>query len=392
MRTEHGTGLGQVPLTDAAAGRAAASARPAVGLVSPLPPQVGGVASFAEWLLAQEAEIGCRFVTFDLERPPGAPAGGKLGAREAFRQASLALRFARWVRRAPRIVHVCVSYTTTGLIRDLAYVALLRAAGRRVIAHVHGGSLFAGDASVRARLVRLVSRLATATVTIGPSSAAALASLGVEAEWVMNPVRVAPGGGTPPEPSSEALRVLFAGTYGQRKGTPDLLRAVRRTLDAGVRVELVLAGKEEYGGEEAELRSLASELELNGAVKFAGVVGRQRLAELYTEADAFCLPSERDGVPMALLEAMAAALPVVATRVGGIGDLVVDGETGVLVEPGDPGAVADALAALARSADLRRRLGDAGRARVETLAAPPVLVARWREVYRRQGLELERES
>jgi glycosyltransferase involved in cell wall biosynthesis len=106
---------------------------------------------------------------------------------------------------------------------------------------------------------------------------------------------------------------------------------VRGALDAGVAVELVLAGKEEYRGEEARLRSLAAELELNGAVRFAGVLGRERLAKLYGEADAFCLPSERDGVPMALLEAMAAGLPVVASRVGGIGDVVVDGETGVLV-------------------------------------------------------------
>lgn len=388
MRTEHEIGLGDVSLTDSAAGRAAASTRPAIGLVSPLPPQVGGVASFAEWLLAHEAAIGCRFVTFDLERPSDAPAGGKVGAGEVLRQTVLAARFAAWVRRAPRVVHLCVSYTTTGLARDVAYAALLRVAGRRVIAHVHGGSLVEGDTSARARLVRLVSRLTHDTITIGPSSAAALASLGVEAEWVMNPVRAGVSDGRRPERSSEALRVLFAGTYGERKGTPALLRAVRRARDSGVSVELVLAGKEEHRGEEAALRSLAAELELNGAVRFAGVVGWERLVELYGEADAFCLPSERDGVPMALLEAMAAGLPVVATGVGGIGDVVLDGETGVLVEPGDPVAVADALSSLAGSEDLRRRLGDAGRARVEALAAPSVLTARWRRIYERQGLRL----
>jgi glycosyltransferase involved in cell wall biosynthesis len=388
MRTEHETRLGAEPLTRAAVGTTAASTRPAVGLVSPLPPQLGGVASFAEWLLAHETEIGCRFVPFDLERPAEAPAGGRFGAREVLRQAALAARFAAWMRRSPRVVHVCVSYTTTGLIRDLAYVALLRAAGRRVIAHVHGGSLAAGDASARARLVRLVSRLAAETVTIGPSSAAALASLGVEATWVMNPVRFAPRDQVRPG-AREVFRVLFAGTYGGRKGTPDLLRAVRGTLDDGFAVELVLAGKEEYRGEEARLRSLAAELDLNGAVRFVGVLGGERLADLYEQADAFCLPSERDGVPMALLEAMAAGLPVVATRVGGIGDVVVDGETGALVAPGDPAALTAALGSLAGSEDLRRRLGDAGRARVEKLAEPTILVARWREIYERQGLLLE---
>ncbi|HEX2505174.1 MAG TPA: glycosyltransferase [Gaiellaceae bacterium] len=386
MRTENARPLGDAPLTDSAAGGAAVSTRPAIGLVSPLPPQVGGVASFAEWLLEHEAEIGCRFVTFDLERPPAGPAGGRLAAGEVLRQARLAVRFVRWARRAPRIVHLCVSYTTTGLVRDLAYAALLRAAGRRVVAHVHGGSLVAGDASARATLVRAVARLAAETVTIGPSSAAALGSLGVRTEWVMNPVRIEPAG---ERRSGATLRVLFAGTYGERKGTPDLLRAVARAQEDGAAVELVLAGKEEHLGEEAVLRSLAAELRLNGSVRFAGLVGRERLAELYGEADAFCLPSERDGVPMALLEAMAAGLPVVATRVGGIGDLVVDGETGLLVGPGDSVAVAEALASLARSQKLRRRLGEAGRARVRELAAPAALVVRWRQIYERHGPGLE---
>ena len=329
---------------------------PTVGLVAPLPPQIGGVAGFAEWLLAHEAEIGCRFVPFDLERPVGAPSGGRPAVGELARQVVFAARFAAWVRRAPRVVHVCVSYTTSGLLRDLAYVALLRLSGRRVIAHVHGGSLVPGEASARARLVRLVSRLAATTVTIGPSSAAALATLGIRAEWVMNPVRVAaPTNGKPPGSDGEGLRVLFAGTYGRRKGTAVLLRAVRTAREAGAEIDLVLAGKEEYRGEEAELRALADELGVARAVSFEGVVAADGLADLYARADAFCLPSRSDGVPMALLEAMSFALPVVASRVGGIGDLVADGETGYLVEPGDDGAVADALGRLAASAELRRR-------------------------------------
>ena len=250
----------------------------------------------------------------------------------------------------------------------------------------------AGDTSARARLVRQVARLAHATVTIGPTSAAALASLGVEADWVMNPVRIGMGSVGRPEGSREGLRVLFAGTYGERKGTPDLLRAVRRARDAGVPVELVLAGKEEHRGEEESLRSLAGELGLNGAVRFAGVLDRDSLAELYRAADAFCLPSERDGVPMALLEALAAGLPVVASRAGGIGDVVVDGESGLLVDPGDSAAVAAALSSLAGSEELRRRLAAGGRARVEALAAPAAIASRWREIYGRQGLRLGREG
>ena len=74
-------------------------------------------------------------------------------------------------------------------------------------------------------------------------------------------------------------------------------------------------------------------------------------------------PSRADNLPLAVLEAMAAGLPVVGTRVGGIPELVVDGETGVLVEPEDPPALAEALDSLAASPELRRELGRAGRAR-----------------------------
>lgn len=387
MLTEHAAAPGDATLTGAKASRVSCEARRPVGLVAPLPPQVGGVASFAEWLLEHEAAIGCRYVVFDLERPPGDEAGGRLRVSALVRQAGLAARFAAWIRRAPRVVHVCVSYTTTGLARDLLFVALLRASGRRPIAHVHGGSLTPGDRSARALLVRLVSGLASDTVTIGPSAAAALASLGVRAGWVMNPVRLAPANGTRPALEGGPLRVLFAGTYGERKGTHDLLQAVRRARDAGADVVLRLAGKEEYRGEEAWLRGLADELGIAGAVGFDGVASPERLTQLYEEADVFCLPSHRDGLPMALLEAMAFGAPVLATGVGGIADVVVDGETGILVEPGNATAIAAALEALAGSAELRARLGEAGRRRAGELAAPEALATRWREIYERQGLD-----
>ena len=90
-----------------------------VGLVAPLPPQVGGVASFAAWLVEHERSIGCRYEPFDLWRPPEAEAGGRVRVAPALRQVRLAARFALWLRSAPDLVHVCVSYSATGVLRDL---------------------------------------------------------------------------------------------------------------------------------------------------------------------------------------------------------------------------------------------------------------------------------
>ena len=100
-----------------------------VGLVAPLPPQVGGVAGFAEWLLAHEGEIGCRFDAFDLWRPETGEVGGRMSLDAVGIQARVLPRFLRWARKAPRLVHYSVSHTATGLARDLLFLPSSRPGG-----------------------------------------------------------------------------------------------------------------------------------------------------------------------------------------------------------------------------------------------------------------------
>ena len=121
---------------------------PTIGLVAPLPPQIGGVASVADWLLTHSSEIGCTYEPFDLRRPPGAGTGGRLTGAAVLEQLRLLARFVRWLPRSPKVVHICISCTPTGLPRDTLYVLLLAAARRRTIAHVHGGDL---ELALRAR-------------------------------------------------------------------------------------------------------------------------------------------------------------------------------------------------------------------------------------------------
>jgi glycosyltransferase involved in cell wall biosynthesis len=151
---------------------------------------------------------------------------------------------------------------------------------------------------------------------------------------------------------------FFAGRMDEQKGIDVLLEAFRR-LPSGPRLRL--AGT---GPQEDEYRRLASELGIDGAVRFLGPVPRARLATLLCESHVFVLPSRYENLPLGVLEAMACARPVVAARVGGVAEMVEDGVEGLLVPPEDPHALALALRRLLEDAPLRRRMGEAGRARV----------------------------
>jgi glycosyltransferase involved in cell wall biosynthesis len=366
------------PVTDVMA------ARP-VGLVAPLPPQVGGVASVAEWLLLHEREINCRYDAFDLWRPADGESGGRFRLSSIVVQARLLGRFVRWLRGAPPLVHYCVSCTRTGLPRDLVFLALARLSGKTTIAHIHSSDLVVLQKSaVRSLGLRGVGRLSAEPVAIAPSLAKILGELGIRSRWILNPIRLEPDGIRSHPPTSR-LRLLFVGTYGERKGSFELLEALAQVRAEGVDATLRIVGREERSGEESALQSRAEALQLGAAIEFSGVAGPPELRSFYEQADVICLPSKREGLPMAILEGMAFGLPVLATTVGGIPDVVEDRVSGVLVEPGDVDGLAAGIRLYAAETDQRLAMGAAARSRVLALASPDLIASQWRELYEECG-------
>ncbi|TAL12089.1 MAG: glycosyltransferase family 1 protein [Nitrospirae bacterium] len=144
------------------------------------------------------------------------------------------------------------------------------------------------------------------------------------------------------------------------KGHEWLLRAAPRVLAEFPHATVVLIGDGPLMG---ALRQLAEELGVGRRVLFLGE--RQDVPECLAACDLFAFPSLNEGMGRALIEAMAAGLPVVATDVGGIPDIVVDGESGALVPPKDPAALADAILALLRDPERRRACGEAAKRRVD---------------------------
>jgi glycosyltransferase involved in cell wall biosynthesis len=160
-------------------------------------------------------------------------------------------------------------------------------------------------------------------------------------------VRVIPSGvDVPPQVGAEAepAEVLYAGRLSPEKGVLELLEAAQG-------MNLVVAG-------DGPLRDRVPSAR--------GFVQHEELQQLYARAAVVACPSRREGFGVVCLEAMAHGRPVVATRVGGLLDLVVDGETGIVVPPRDPAALRSALERLLADPDLRRRLGTAGRDRART--------------------------
>jgi glycosyltransferase involved in cell wall biosynthesis len=157
------------------------------------------------------------------------------------------------------------------------------------------------------------------------------------------------------------FRVLSVGRLVSAKGHGVLLEAIALAARDGAPIRLTIVGD---GPRRERLEALAVELGIGGQVTFAGAVAQDRLPAMFAAADAFCLPSFAEGLPVVLMEAMATGLPPVTSGVMGIPELVVDGENGLLVPPGRADLVASALVRLARDPELRARLGRAGRGRV----------------------------
>lgn len=159
----------------------------------------------------------------------------------------------------------------------------------------------------------------------------------------------------------DGVEVLFVGRLTELKGVAVLIEAVRRRVEAGGDLRLRLVGD---GPARTRLEALAAPL--GARMIFSGALGQGEVAEALARADMLVLASFAEGVPVVLMEAMAARLPVIASRVGGVAELVEDGVSGLLVAPSDVDGLATAIARLAANRTLRSTMGTAGRAKVET--------------------------
>lgn len=166
----------------------------------------------------------------------------------------------------------------------------------------------------------------------------------------------------PPHRACACVRLVFLGRLGSQKGSDRVLHAIAYLPEEiRVRVEVWLAGD----GELEATRQLAESLGLNQQVLVSGWIDVETREQWLREAHAMILPSRAEGVPMALLEGMAWGLPVISSPVGGIPDIITDGQEGFLVPPDDIPAISQAIRRFVEDRDLLQKMGAQARRRAE---------------------------
>jgi glycosyltransferase involved in cell wall biosynthesis len=222
-------------------------------------------------------------------------------------------------------------------------------------------------------------KVSDAIVAMTPESVAELAGIGYSKARVLkvtNAISLLPSDSCKPR-SSKTVSAIYVGRLSSEKGLSDLLHAWATVKPRASRaVKLRLIGD---GPQADELRALALALGVSETVEFFGYCGD--VPAKLAKADLFVLPSYAEGNSNAILEAMRAGLPVVATRVGGAAIQVGSEGEGLLVMPGDRQALADRLLQLIEDESLRRRLGAAMRARIEDVFAIDRVAATYEQAY-----------
>jgi glycosyltransferase involved in cell wall biosynthesis len=265
---------------------------------------------------------------------------------------------------------------------------LARLAHRPYLLHVHGGDFlkfYEEECGAAARrIVRGVLGRAALVLALSEEWRARLARIapGARIEVLTNAVALpAPGEWRAARDSRPT--VLFLGDVSRRKGVHDLVRAFAAIAPRHPRARLVCAGE----GALEDLRRLAERLGLSQRIACPGWLAAERKNAELAAATIFVLPSYAEGLPMALLEAMSFALPVIATPVGAIPQVISDGVNGLLVPAGDVPALAAALARLLGEPALRARLGAAARASIEARFSLESAIERLLALYGRFGIE-----
>ncbi len=350
-----------------------------IALVGPLPPPSGGMANQTRQLAERLAEGGAEVVMVPVNAAYRPSWVAKIkGVRAAFRLAAYVLRL--WTVAAQvDLFHVMANSGWSWHLYAAPAIWIARMRGRAVIVNYRGGE---ADVFFKRQRWLVAPSLKRASTIIVPSAylAEVFEKYGFSAQIVPNIIdlsRFSPAPQTAvPGPGP---RILVARNLEAIYDNASALRAFAMVRRVHRGATLVIAGS---GSALAALQQLAQQLGVAAAVQFTGRVENAAMAALYRASDIVLNPSLADNMPISVLEALACAVPVVSTRVGGIPALLQQDVTALLVAPGAPQAMADAVLSLLQTPARARRIAAAGCSFVQQFSWQEV-APRWLAQYRR---------
>lgn len=251
-----------------------------------------------------------------------------------------------------------------------------------VVLHLHGSEMkvfYAAQPAISKQLIRQQLEKASRVVVLSDGWKDFVQAIAPSARVVVLPnyVVVPTMAHVPVSNVPHPVRFLFMGALGRRKGIYDLLDAFAKLIAVCPEARLLVGGNGDIEG----VQSHVDQLRLTDQVSLLGWVSGPRKTELLSQVDVFVLPSYNEGLPMAILEAMARRLPVISTRVGAIPEVICDGIEGLLIEPGDSKALESALIAICKDKTGRLSMGAAAYARVSQCYSRDVVLPRLYKIY-----------
>ncbi len=344
-------------------------------VVGPVPPPYGGIASVMEDIANSDLSKEYLFEIFDRSAvfPPGAE--GLIG-KNLFR-AKRFLRFFNKVRSGKyHFVHIHSSDPV--FLGTTIFMLLSRLAGVKILLHVHGTdwTSFYSEA-------RLFKKFYTRIGLELPTKIVVLYQLWVDKIRELRPnadVRILRNFVHDQDPPSareieearqslgvtkENFVVLTVGSVGKNKGSFEILKAVPKVISQDNSIRFILLGGEEKPGNMAQLTVIVKEQELGSWVQLTGELEREKVPAFLGLADIFLLPSFWEGMPVTIIEAMRSGLPIISTPVAGIPDMIENGVSGLLINPGSPDEIAEAVLLLKQDKALRDKLAAGAKARFE---------------------------
>jgi glycosyltransferase involved in cell wall biosynthesis len=337
---------------------------------------MGGITSVTKTWLASRALA-------DVEVLHVGTVGEGRRAKKAVQMLQAQGAFLQALRQRPALVHIHVA-NWLSFLRKVWYVQQARAAKLPVVLHIHGDHFadFHDQSAASAALVRHAFCNAALVLALSERARRTFDEWTLSrarTEVLYNPV-VLDGVGTG-APLATPPTVLFMGLVGDRKGVFDLVAAIPEVVAAVPGTRFVIGGN----GELDRLRAAIAAAGVGASTEVLGWIAGPDKVRAFERASIYCLPSYSEGLPVSVLEAMAAGLPVVSTAIAGTPEAVGEGTTGFLLAPGDRAALAERLIRLARDASLRGAMGQAGRAVAEArFGSEPIaerLIKLWESVF-----------